>query len=97
MIVRVFRARFRPGKLDEWTKLVKKHSVPLVKSGAGLIAYYPGNSVDPKTREYTMVTVWKDLDSLKAWAGSNWREAIIPEEEIPLIEESWVHNYQVYE
>ena len=96
MIVRVFPARVHPERLEEWTQLVKKLSVPLVKSGHGLVAYFPGNSIDPATGEYTMVTVWKDLESLKQWAGEKWREAIIPEQELPLIKEAWLHNYEVF-
>ena len=39
MIVRVFRARVRPGKKAEFEQTVRQHSIPLVEAQKGLITY----------------------------------------------------------
>ena len=43
------------------------------------------------------MTVWRDPDSLRAFAGDNWENAVIPEEERPVIAESSIEHYEVLE
>jgi heme-degrading monooxygenase HmoA len=96
MIFRVFRATIKPGKSDEFSDMLERLSIPMVKSAKGMLGYYVGKPLDPTTPEFTVTTLWQDLDSLKAVAGENWNRAIIPPEEVPLIAESFVHHYEVF-
>ncbi len=95
MIFRVFRAVVRPGKADEFKAMLERLSIPMVKSAKGMLGYYVGEPLDPAVPEFTVTTLWEDLDSLKAFAGENWNRAVIPPEEVPLIAESFIHHYQV--
>jgi len=45
--------------------------------------------------EFVMVTVWKDMEALRAFAGDDWKASVIPESERPLLEVSLVHHYEV--
>ena len=92
MIFRVFRATIRPGKADEFKEMLQRLSIPMVKAAKGMLGYYFGEPLDPAVPEFTVTTVWEDLDSLKAFAGENWNRAIIPPEEVPLIAESFIHH-----
>src|SRR5436309_2340896 len=96
MIVRVFRARVRPGKKAEFEQTVRQHSIPLVEAQKGLITYYVGRPVDSNDDEFIMVTVWPDLDTLKKFTGPDWNRSIIPEQEQPLLIESSVEHYEVF-
>ncbi len=96
MIARVFRAKVRPGKQAEFQQKVEQLSIPLVKAQKGMLAYYPGKPLDPASDEFVMVTLWEDLGALKAFAGENWNRPIIPEEELPLLEQTFVHHYEVF-
>ncbi len=96
MIVRIFRARVRAGQLVEFQRRVEQLSIPLVKGQKGMLMYYAGKPMDSGPGEFVMVTVWEDLASLKAFAGEDWSRAVIPEQELPLLEETFVHHYEVF-
>lgn len=96
MIFRVFRATIRPGKVDEFRDLLERLSVPMVKAAKGMLGYYVGEPLDPAVPEFTVTTLWQDLDSLKAFAGENWNRSVIPPEEVPLIAESFIHHYEIF-
>jgi quinol monooxygenase YgiN len=63
---------------------------------SGLLAYFPGRSLEPEGEEFVMVTVWRDMEALRAFAGDDWRASVIPEEERPLLAASDVAHYTVY-
>ena len=43
-----------------------------------------------------MVTLWHSVAELKSFAGEDWRQAVIPQEELPLLRETTVHHYDVF-
>lgn len=94
MIVRVFRARTQPGKAGEFRRFFQEQALPLVRSQPGLVRVEVGWPMAPATDEFLMLTVWKDLESLKAFAGDRWQVARILEEERPLLKETRVDHYQ---
>jgi hypothetical protein len=95
MIIRVFRARTHPGKQADFETKVKELSIPLVQSQKGLLAFFSGRPMESSPDEFVMVTVWKDLESLKAFAGIEWNVSVIPEPERPLLQSSAVHHYEI--
>lgn len=96
MILRVFRATAKPGKSEEFRGMLERLSVPMVKAAEGMLGYYVGEPVDPAIPEFTVTTMWQDLDSVKAFAGKNWNRSVIPPDEIPLIAKSSIHHYEVF-
>ncbi len=96
MIVRVFRARVRPGKAAEFERLHRTQSLDLVRSQPGLVTWYAGRPVGSNRDEFVLVTIWRDLEALRAFAGDQIDHAIIPDDEFPLIAESHVQHYETY-
>lgn len=96
MIIRVFRARTRPGMGETHERLVRELSMPLVGAQPGLIAFYVGRPVGGNTDEYSMVSLWEDIAALRAFAGDDWEQAVIPEPERPNLQEVHVHHYEVF-
>jgi heme-degrading monooxygenase HmoA len=97
MIVRVFRAQPKRGKSAAFEEKARALSVPLVKKQPGLVAYFPGKPLDDQNGEFVMITVWDSIESLRAFAGDDFNAAVIPPEEIPLLESTSVQHYTVYE
>lgn len=95
MIIRVFRAKTHPGKQAEFEAKVKELSIPLVRSQKGLLAFFSGRPMASTPDEFVMVTVWKDLESLKAFAGMDWNVSVIPEPERPLLQANLIHHYEM--
>ena len=97
MILRVFRARVRPGKQAEFEIKVGQHSMPLVRKQRGLVHFFAGRPMPSSPDEFVMITIWRSLDDLKAFAGSNWNDPIIPAPELPLMEATFVHHYEIFD
>jgi heme-degrading monooxygenase HmoA len=95
VIIRVFRPTIHAGKEREFEAFLQETAVPLVSRQAGLVAQHVGRPRDPSSTEYVYVTVWEDVESVRAFAGERWQEAVITPEEEHLLEATWIGHYEV--
>ena len=93
MIVRVFRVLIRVGHTADFERMVIEQSIPWLNQSEGLIGYYPGKPIDEDAREFVMVTLWRDLASVEKFAGPDWKQPIVTEDEAPLVEEMHAYHY----
>ena len=93
MIIRVFRPTIHAGKEGEFEAFLRDTAVPLVSRQAGLVAQHLGRSHDPASTEYLYVTVWRDVESVRAFAGEHWQEAVITPDERHLLRQTWIGHY----
>ena len=94
MIIRVFRPTIHPGKEGEFESFLRETAVPLVSRQSGLVAQHVGRPRDPSSTEYLYVTVWEDVDSIRAFAGERWQEAVIASDEEHLLRDTWIGHYE---
>ncbi len=97
MILRVFRAVIREGRVDEFRQLVKEQSIPWLTESEGMLGYFPGEPLGGSAREFAMVTLWRDLESIKAFCGDDWNSPIVTEDEEPLVEMMYADHYQSFD
>jgi heme-degrading monooxygenase HmoA len=95
VIIRVFRPTIHPGKEHEFETFLGDTAVPLVSRQAGLVAQHVGRPRDPSSTEYVYVTVWEDVESIRAFAGERWQEAVITPDEEHLLRDTWIGHYEV--
>ncbi|HEY2947829.1 MAG TPA: antibiotic biosynthesis monooxygenase [Micromonosporaceae bacterium] len=95
MIIRVFRPTIHAGKESEFESFLRDTAMPLVSQQKGLVAQHVGRSREPSSTEYVYVTVWKDVESVRAFAGERWQEAVITPEEEHLLRDTWIAHYEV--
>src|SRR5215213_10803841 len=95
MIIRVFRPTIHPSKEQEFEAFLADTAVPLVSRQAGLVAQHAGRPRDPSTTEYVYISVWEDLESIRAFAGERWQEAVIAPDEEHLLKNTWIGHYEV--
>jgi heme-degrading monooxygenase HmoA len=95
VIIRVFRPTIHHGKVREFEVFLRDTAVPLVSQQAGLVAQHVGKPRDPSSSEYLYVTVWQDVESIRAFAGERWQEAVITPDEEHLLKEIWIGHYEV--
>ena len=95
MIIRVFRPTIHPGRGDEFESFLRDTAVPLVSRQAGLVAQHVGRPRDPSSSEYVYVTVWDGVESIRAFAGEHWQEAVITPDEKHLLRDTWIGHYEV--
>ena len=97
MIIRVFRPTIHPGKEAEFEAFLQETAVPLVSQQSGLVAQHVGSPRDPSSSEYLYVTIWDDVESIRAVAGERWQEAVITPDEAHLLKDTWIGHYEVLE
>jgi heme-degrading monooxygenase HmoA len=95
MIIRVFRPTIHPGKEDEFESFLRDTAIPLVSQQSGLVAQHVGKPRDPASTEYLYVTVWESVESIRAFAGERWQEAVIAPDEENLLKDTWIGHYEV--
>jgi heme-degrading monooxygenase HmoA len=94
MIIRVFRPTIHAGKEGEFESFLRDTAIPLVSQQSGLLAQHVGKPRDPSSTEYLYVTVWDDVESIRAFAGERWQEAVIAPEEEHLLKDTWIGHYE---
>ena len=88
MIIRVFRPTIRPGKESEFESFLRDTAIPLVSQQSGLVAQHVGRPRDSSSTEFVYVTVWEDVESIRAFAGERWQEAVIAPDEEHLLKDT---------
>jgi heme-degrading monooxygenase HmoA len=94
VVIRVFRPTIHRGKEAEFESFLRETAVPLVSRQSGIVAQHIGRPRDPSSTEYLFVTVWEDVESIRAFAGERWQEAVIAPEEEHLLKETWIGHYE---
>jgi heme-degrading monooxygenase HmoA len=97
VIIRVFRPTIHPGKEHEFEAFLQQTAVPLVSQQSGIVAQHVGKPRSPDTTEYLFVTVWEDVESIRAFAGDHWQEAVITPDEAHLLKDTWIGHYEALE
>lgn len=93
MILRVFRAVVHEGKQEEFQAFFLNIALPLIRSQNGLVSVSVGLPLDETSCEFCMVMTWRDVDSIRRFAGEGWREAVVHPDEAHLLRETRVEHY----
>jgi heme-degrading monooxygenase HmoA len=96
VIVRVFRARVHLGKEDEFERFVIETGVPMVKAAEGCTHVAAGKSRWSEQPEFVVVTHWRSVDALQAFAG-RWQKAVIEPEEEQMLAQVFCDHYDEIE
>jgi transposase/quinol monooxygenase YgiN len=92
MIIRIFRGRLRPGKQAAFQRVYEDYGLPMMRAAPGCLSQRAGAPAG-RPNEFVIVSVWRDLDSLKAFAGETWQEAIILPGEAALLRDASVQHF----
>ena len=92
-IIRVFRPTIYPGKEASFESFLRDTAMPLVSQQSGIVAQHVGRPPDPSSTEYLFITVWEDVESIRAFDGDRWQEAVIAPDEEHLLKDTWIQHY----
>ncbi|MGH6892546.1 MAG: antibiotic biosynthesis monooxygenase family protein [Dongiaceae bacterium] len=95
MIARIFRVQALPGKQRAWQEKVEAISLPWPRRQPGLIAFYPGRSLEPESRWFSMTSIWRDLEAIQTAFGVDWQPPLLLGDEPELVEAMEVQHYAV--
>jgi transposase/quinol monooxygenase YgiN len=93
MIIRVFSARLKPGARDAYEDLCQRVSVPLMSAQPGCLTCRMGAERPGRPDDFVFISLWRDLESLKAFTGERWEAASILPGEADLLERVAVQHY----
>ncbi|GMG84670.1 hypothetical protein LNKW23_38860 [Paralimibaculum aggregatum] len=95
MILRIFRAVVQEGQQAAFRDFIENTALPLTRRQDGLVSVTISAPHAISPNEFSMVSVWRDLDALKAFTGESWQEAVVLPEEAHLLAASHLHHYEV--
>lgn len=73
------------------------NDIPWLKQQVGLLGYYPGKPLSEKSREYSMLSLWENIDALKQAVGEDWERVVLLEDEAGLVEETSVEHFEYFD
>jgi hypothetical protein len=94
MIIRVFKPTIHPGMENELESFLRDTAVPLVSRQAGLVAQHVGRPCGSSSGTYLYVTVWENVESIRAFAGERWQDAVITPDERHLLSDTSIEHYE---
>ena len=96
MILRVFRVTIPADCHQVWRDLVKHESMPALSRTDGLLAYWAAEPIDEGDDEFTMVTLWRDLDAVRAFTGGDHHDVVLLGEETAFAQGATVGHFRVF-
>ncbi|MFV2052248.1 antibiotic biosynthesis monooxygenase family protein [Aliiroseovarius sp. YM-037] len=97
MIMRIFQVLVREGKEKEFSEFFHNTAIPLMKGTDGIVQVLPGAPRTDSPREFSFVMVWRDVASLKAFVGDDYRSPHIDPAEAELVEARIIKHYNLVE
>jgi len=95
MIVRIFQVTIAEGREAEFEDFFRNTAKPLVESQPGIVSVTAGTPRPETPNQFCMVMVWRDVESLKAFAGDDWRKPHIHPDEVGVVEDRMLHHYEL--
>lgn len=96
-LLRIFEVRTKPGCTDTLLDNFANTSVAVVEGHPGNRGHFFGHCVQGSDNTVMFVSVWKDLDAVKARFGADWEVSYLPEGYEDLIEDCSVRHFDMSE
>ena len=98
MIIRVFAARLKPGMRGQYERLCRASALPLMREQPGCLSARIERIREDRPNDFVLVSLWRDIESIRAFIGERWQEAfILPGEADLLLEVSVQHFDESYQ
>jgi quinol monooxygenase YgiN len=85
MILRVWRCKLKSGAGEKLRRFAEETAMPMLRRQDGCL--YAVAGVSENGGEACVVTVWRDLETLKGFVVERWWEPCIHRREAPLLAE----------
>lgn len=98
MIARIWHGTTALGNFQSYTDFLNRVALPDYKKTKGFMGLVFLRRVENNVAHFTLITYWPDIESIKAFAGPEFRKAkYYPEDEHFLLEfEEYVEHHEVF-
>jgi hypothetical protein len=93
MLMRVFEARPRPGRGEALAAKLATTSVDVVRGRPGNLGHLLGSTADGEGLLF--ISLWRDLEAVKARFGDDWDTSYLPPGYAQLIESCSIEHLEV--
>jgi len=97
MIIRVFRPRIFPDKINEFERFLHEIAVPMVRAQKGMVSVMLGKPLEPGNHDFLVITIWESLEALKAFTGKAWNNPVLDPAEDGLLMETFLDHFSLIE
>ena len=94
-VLRIFEVRTRPGCGPRLLENFATTSAAVVEGKAGNRGYFFGRCIQGGDDAVMFVSVWADLEAVKAHFGSDWQESYLPPGYEDLIADCSVRHFDM--
>jgi len=94
-IIRLFRARARPGYEKALADKLATSSIEVVQGQPGFLGYLVAGPANEHRREFIFASIWADANAVKTRFGKEWRVSLLPPGYADLIEDCSVDHYHL--
>ena len=94
-LLRIFEVRTKSGCADELIQNFSTTSAEVVQGQPGNKGYFFGKCVQGGDNVVIFVSVWQDLDAVKARFGDDWQSSYLPAGYGELIEECSIRHFDM--
>ncbi len=94
VIIRVFRARARPERREEYARLIREDSVELLRRQPGMVSLEVGMPRPESPDDFVMISIWNDMESMLAFTGPDWQTPVALPGEAAMVVERRVDHYE---
>ena len=96
-ITRIFRVRIDSNFRQEFEERFSTDAMLKIQEASGFISASIHKPTKWTPDEYAMVSRWDNEESLKAYFGERWNEAVITPRAEAFIVACWLHHYESWE
>ncbi len=94
-ILRLFKARAKPNCESALAEKLATSSVQVVRDEPGFLGFVCAGPASSADRDFVFASMWRDVDTIKARFGRDWRVSFLPPGYAELIEECSVEHYHL--
>lgn len=87
MIIRVWTCPLKKDAEKQFERFAVEEAAPIMRKTEGCIDAFFGIDYSTSPATAVVVSLWRDIDSIKAFTGGDWREPFIHPSEKPLLAE----------
>ena len=96
-LLRVFEVKTKPGCVDQLLENFATTSADVVRDKPGNKGYFFGRCVQGGEDVVVFVSVWQDLDAVKAHFGAEWESSYLPKGYENLIDKCSIRHFDLNE
>ena len=93
-ILRIFEVRPKPEHAEKLKQKLSDTSVDVVNGQPGNLGYFFGRLISSTESDLVFISVWKDMDAIKARFGADWEESFLPEGYEAMIESHGIKHVE---